>query len=361
MTYLFFKLKYTVALNPTIKATFNSFMGLSLLSTILLFLFTLFFIDYNTQILGELFQVTRINQSFEILLSFVPIIYPNVASNKSRILSENKGKAAIYQWKHKESGKIYIGSAFDLTKRFSLYYSKNYLEKNKSYINRAILLHGYSLFSLTILEYVGISDLSKEEARNLILEREQDYINILKPEYNINPTAGSSLGALHTEQAKALISEALKGENHPMYGKTHSPDTLAKFSGENNHFFGKTHTVEAKVKMSEAKTGSNHPLFGIRSEDHPMYGKKHSAEALIRMSEARKGMIVTEEHKAKISKSMSKKVFVYSSSTPTILQHEFGSYTEAAKHFNCNIMTISKYIKSEKLYLNQWILISSKK
>lgn len=39
-------------------------------------------------------------------------------------------------WTHKESGIFYIGSAFDLSKRFSLYYSKNYLKRNKSYINR---------------------------------------------------------------------------------------------------------------------------------------------------------------------------------------------------------------------------------
>jgi len=71
------------------------------------------------------------------------------------------------KWTHNESRKVYIGSAFDLSKRFSLYYSKNYLERNKSYINSAILLYGYSLFSLTILEYVDISNLSKEEAKNL--------------------------------------------------------------------------------------------------------------------------------------------------------------------------------------------------
>jgi hypothetical protein len=39
------------------------------------------------------------------------IIYFNAESDKSQILSDNKGKAGIYQWTHLESNKIYIGSA----------------------------------------------------------------------------------------------------------------------------------------------------------------------------------------------------------------------------------------------------------
>jgi hypothetical protein len=58
---------------------------------------------------------------------------------------------------------------------------------------------------------------------------------------------------------------------------------------------------------------------------------------------------------------MCKKVFVYSSATPTILSHEFISYSEAANHFSCNIMTISKYIKNGKLFQGEWILLSLKK
>jgi len=45
------------------------------------------------------------------------------------------------------------------------------------------------------------------------------------------------------------MSERKSGENHPMHGKTHTPETKAlmseRNSGENNHFFGKTHTTES--------------------------------------------------------------------------------------------------------------------
>jgi hypothetical protein len=53
---------------------------------------------------------------------------------------------------------------------------------------------------------------------------------------------------------------------------------------------------------------------------------------------------------------MYKKVFVYSSITPTILSHEFISCSEVALHFSCHITTISKYLKSSKLFQGKWIL-----
>lgn len=60
-------------------------------------------------------------------------------------------------WKHKESGKFYIGSAVNLSKRFTLYFSDKYLDRYKyMYICNAILHHGHSSFSLSILEYIDI-------------------------------------------------------------------------------------------------------------------------------------------------------------------------------------------------------------
>lgn len=78
-----------------------------------------------------------------------------------------------------------------------------------------------------------------------------------------------------------------------MYGKTHSAETKAKL---NEALIGKTRSVETRTKMSEAKTGKNNPMHDKTGENNPI----------------------------------SKRVFVYSNSTPTILCHEFVSYSEAA-------------------------------
>lgn len=54
------------------------------------------------------------------------------------------------------------------------------------------------------MEYIDVSNLPKEEARKLILEREQYYLDLLKPEYF--KVAGSSLGFKHSEESRALRS-----------------------------------------------------------------------------------------------------------------------------------------------------------
>ena len=82
-----------------------------------------------------------------------------------------------------------MGSAINLSGRFRTYYSLLSIEKitskSKSHILRAILKYGYSNFELEILEYC--------DPENLI-KREQYYIDLLKPEYNILKIAGSRLG-----------------------------------------------------------------------------------------------------------------------------------------------------------------------
>lgn len=60
------------------------------------------------------------------------------------------------------------------------------------YIYNALKHHVYSAFSLWILEYIDISNLSKEEVRKLILERENYYLKTFTPTYNISKIAGFS-------------------------------------------------------------------------------------------------------------------------------------------------------------------------
>jgi len=94
-------------------------------------------------------------------------VHNNADTDKSTILSDNKGKAGIYQWKHKESNKMYVGSAVDLSKRLSKYYSTSELKRIDNYICRAIIHHTHSSFSLLILEYIDISTLSMKHEKRL--------------------------------------------------------------------------------------------------------------------------------------------------------------------------------------------------
>lgn len=123
----------------------------------------------------------------------------------------------------------------DLGKRLYNYFLISYLiYHDNSYIYRALLKDGHSSFSLTILEYLDITNLSKEESKKILLEAEQKYIDKLSPEYNLLLTAGSSLGFKHSEETKNQLSELKKG----------------KYLKEDNSFYGKSHTEEVRLLLS---------------------------------------------------------------------------------------------------------------
>jgi len=117
------------------------------------------------------------------------------------------------------------------------YFNSNHLLKYANMnICKALLKHGYSNFSFSILEYCE---------SDKCIQREQYYIDLFKPEYNILRTAGSSLGYKHTQQAIDKIVAANKG-------KKHSSESIAKFvaavKGRKSPMVGKTHSEEMKKK-----------------------------------------------------------------------------------------------------------------
>lgn len=104
------------------------------------------------------------------------------------IYKDNRGKIGIYRRTNLLNGNIYIGSSTNLAKRFTLYFSLTYLQKQakkNSIICRALLKNGHSNFSLDMLEYCD---------PKFVIEREQHFMDLLKPEYNVLKIAGSTLG-----------------------------------------------------------------------------------------------------------------------------------------------------------------------
>jgi len=145
------------------------------------------------------------------LCAIIPIkSYSNAEADKAKIIKENKNKSGIYMWTNTINGIQYIGSAIDLSNRLSFYFSfpamENKLKNSKSFIYNAILKHGHSNFSLTILEYCD-----KEKC----IEREDFYLSCFSHEYNILEKAGSTLGSTRNNT----------GENNPMFGKNHSDES----------------------------------------------------------------------------------------------------------------------------------------
>lgn len=227
----------------------------------------------------------------QIKVKLIPTaIYHDAFLDKAKIISDNKNKSGIYRWVNKVNGKSYIGSSVNLIVRFRCYYSFNFisaaLAKGKSLIYSAILKHGYSNFQVEILEYCT--------AENAI-SREQYYIDLLKPEYNMQAIAGSRLGSKHsaesllkiskasqgrklTEETKKLLSLASKGMNNPNYGKTHSKEIRALISLAK---LGKSFLSDSvKAKMSEER-GTAIKVLDLKTNETSVYTSiKKAAEAM---------------------------------------------------------------------------------
>jgi hypothetical protein len=119
--------------------------------------------------------------------------YENFLLNKPKILGENRNKSGVYRLVNNINGDSYVGSSINLTNRFRRYYNINYIKGkiliDNSRIYRALLKYDHSNFSLEILEYCNYESLK---------DREQYYMDWLKPIYNICKTAGSMLGFKHS-------------------------------------------------------------------------------------------------------------------------------------------------------------------
>jgi len=234
-------------------------------------------------------------------------VFNNADTQRLELLNFCRGTSAIYLWTNKFNGKRYVGSAKDLRLRLLSYYNTSSLLNTNMLICKALLKYGFSAFSLTILECCKTEEL---------VQREQYYIDTLRPEYNILTTAYSSLGYTHTEE------------------------TLAKISKENNHMFGQNHTEEARAKMVAAKLG-----------------RVLSEELKEKLKVAATGKIFTEEHRLALSasKKNNQKVSVLDLQTGT--DAIYNSINEAARLLNIPSDSIRANMrsKSKKPYKGQYI------
>lgn len=111
----------------------------------------------------------------------------------------------IYQIKNLINNKIYIGSSTNIDKRWNNHIYKWLKNTHPNlHFQNAFNKYGIENFIFEILEIV--------EDVNLLIEREQFYIDDLKPQYNIRLIAESNIGFKHSEETKKNMSEARKGK-----------------------------------------------------------------------------------------------------------------------------------------------------
>lgn len=155
------------------------------------------------------------------------VYYYNAELLKKDILKDNRNKSGIYRWTNLINNKTYVGSGKDLSKRLTSYFNPKELIKQSRPINIALLKYGFNNFSLDILEYCSLTSL---------LEREQYYLDLLVPDYNILKYAYSLLGFKHSEETiEKLKNKIISPEHREVLSKIHqnkfvSEDTRNKLS-----------------------------------------------------------------------------------------------------------------------------------
>jgi group I intron endonuclease len=172
-------------------------------------------------------------------------VYDNFKEYRVNIIKEQRDKSGVYCLINKVNGHSYVGSSMNLASRMRNYLNKAFLKSKQNAnmpITKALLKYDYSNFSLLILEYAELENLTV---------RETFYITQMIPHYNVLKVGYSSLGYKHTEETKKLLSELAKN-------RTHSEKTKGLIAravtGENNPFYNKSHSLESKIRMMEANS-----------------------------------------------------------------------------------------------------------
>jgi len=172
------------------------------------------------------------------------------------------GNIGIYKITNKLNKKIYIGSSMNIKARISKHKSQLRNNKHKnSHLQNSWNKYGEDNFKFEVVETV--------DSFELLLEREQFYLDNTKNKYNILSKAYASYGYKHSEKTKKLLSELGKmktGDKNPFYGKTPSKESIEIIrnigksqTGDKNPFYGKHHTKESKEKMSNSLKGRKMP------------------------------------------------------------------------------------------------------
>lgn len=221
------------------------------------------------------------NNNNDNIINIIPAVYySNAGSYKKDIYEENRLKSGVYRWNNLITNKSYVGSSVSLGRRFRDYYSLTSIEKKlsrgSSAIHRALIKYGYSNFSLDILEYCDLS---------VLIAKEQYYIDILNPEYNILKIAGSKLGFKHSEATKKRMSISTAKEKHPFYGKKRSEETKLRMSINSKTAstvkIYDINTNDSKVFISNVKAGK---FLGVNERtirDYKKSGRVYKGKYLI--------------------------------------------------------------------------------
>ena len=236
--------------------------------------------------------------------------------------------------------RCYIGSAVNIKQRWG--HHRNDLDARRHRNSR--LQRHYNKYTRDDLLFEILLTCEKEK----LIEKEQFFIDALKPWFNISPTAGNSLGVKHTLGTRRNMSKAMMG-NKKWLGRHHTPEAIEKMrQAKIGHIpwnKGIPHSEETIKKIRESNIGRtawNKGKTGVYSE-----------EALKRMSEARVGKHPTEETRRKNSLAhMGNKSMLGKHHTPES-KEKLRQYNLGKHHTEASRQKMSESNKGNKKWLGK--------
>lgn len=152
------------------------------------------------------------------------------------------------------SGRVYVGQAVNIKKRFSDY-KKLIHCKRQTRLYNSLIKYQPNKHTFEIIEECSIDLLNERErywqdfydvlsrsGLNCVLQNSNEKVRVFSNE-TLKRMSVSKQGYKNPMFGKKQTSETLlkkTGVNHPMYGKKHSEESLDKIRGKNNFMFGKT-------------------------------------------------------------------------------------------------------------------------
>lgn len=207
--------------------------------------------------------------------------------------------SGIYEIVNLTNGKRYIGSAKSFARRWAVHRCN--LRKGKhhsAYLQSAWNKYGEDCFEFRLLKVCAIEDL---------VSVEQEALDTIRPEYNMSPTAGSTIGVEFSTERRAKISAAHKGRKRDpaaveasaskLRGRKLPPERIKHLIG-NKHAMGQTFSDERRAAMA-ASTRDQYENGGRSRDRSPEYREKIAASL--------RGRKLTAEHRAAVSAAMTGK------------------------------------------------------
>lgn len=173
-------------------------------------------------------------------------------------------KSGVYLIQSTRDDRIYVGSSVNIAKRFAGHLSdlrkkKHPNSKLQNFVNK---------YGIDFLEFYVLKRCSSD----VLVDREQYYIDTLSPEFNICRRAGSVLGIKRSKESIEKTRRALIGRKCP------------EVSNANKKRVGWILSEEHKRKIGNANRGNRRPDLSA-------------------LNKSRRGVPLSVEHRRKLCKS----------------------------------------------------------